>query len=264
MTTPEFDTASLGTAVLAGLAGQECSFVRESYGEQLVVGFGRMFVGEWPLRITPQAAWVLHSRYGTWQLVDGANVVASDEQPLDDRSLHRVRSLLLYQHVSAVDVDSLSRGIELVFENGAALRLERSDEALHDESIWAVVSPGGLVIEGTPNQIAVSKFDDDAARTASEAAWMHNLVREVAQIAGLAIFEPPTTWSDSKIDAILTAPDGTVLLVEFKFHVDPRQLGIRTVSARDETTPVMVNEIPLGDVTPASVAEQVRQLLQAA
>lgn len=54
MTTPtsESDAIPVGDIVLRALVGQECTFARDSYAEQLVVGFGTPLQAEWPLRRT--------------------------------------------------------------------------------------------------------------------------------------------------------------------------------------------------------------------
>jgi hypothetical protein len=259
----ELDSTLFAEAVLAALLGQECSVVRYSYAEQLVVGFGAPFPGLWPLRETERAPWLLYSRYGTWRVSDGADRILTDAEPVGDLALQRVRAVLLHQRVVSVRLDGDSRTLELAFENGAQLRLACADDAQEGEPCWALEAPGGIMVEANRDHLTISRTDLVPAHSGSQAAVLHQLVREIAKTMGLVLFEPPPL-ADAGVDAILTAPNGMVMLMQFKLRTEPRRVAIRAFSFEDDTTPMTSREISVAELTHESMVEEVRRLLTAA
>lgn len=139
-------------AVLAGLVGQECTVVRDSVAEQLVVGFATPAAADWPLRNTLRAPWLLYSRYGKWEVTDGVRIVANDDQPMGAEPLQQVRAVILRQHVSDVKVETPTNRLSLSFENGARLDLGAEVSAESDEDAWSLHAPGELLIEAHPGR----------------------------------------------------------------------------------------------------------------
>lgn len=266
MTPPmtEPDTARLAEAVLAAIVGQECTLVQDSYAEQFVVGFGSPTRAEWPLRETMRAPWLVRSRYGKWRVTDGVRSVATDEESLDDAALQRTRAVLLHQHVANVKFDIASPSVDLTLENGAQLAFFGDEASSEHEDAWTLQAPGGLVIEAWPGRLVVTRTEVDSDRAKLSAlALVHKLIRDVAKQIGLVLFEPPE-GADPGFDAVLAAPNGTVLLVQVKSTGKPSELGIRAVTVRKDASPPTSTDISLADLTADVMTEHVRRLLSAA
>ena len=180
MSTTETNAGPVAEALLAALSGQECTLVRDSYAEQLVVGFGTPMPADWPLRETMRTPWLLYSRYGKWQITDGVRQVASDDEPLNDTALQRARAVLLHQHVSDVKFDAASSALALTMETGARLELLSGEDATDEDDAWNLEVPGGLVIEAWPNRLAVTRRDAGGGTTTpSRTVVIHRLIRDV-------------------------------------------------------------------------------------
>lgn len=258
------DTSPLVQAVLEALAGQECTVVRDSYAEQLVIGFGSPSRADWPLRSTSRAPWLVYSRYGGWLVGDGDRKIASDEKTLNDRVLQRIRAVLLHQHVQQVDFDSDAKSLAISLENGAEVRFGPSEGVDETEELWALEAPSALLIEARLGGVSVKRHAREHDETGlSKAAALHRLVRHVAELTGLALLEPPPSAGQA-LDAILAAPDGKLLLVQFKLQAEPPRVDIRTIVVGDEAREVGSTELPLPELTPATMAARVRRILSAA
>lgn len=243
------------------MVDHECSILRTSYGDEIVVGFGSPRLADFPLRSTLRSPWLLHSRYGSWRVVDGADVVASDAEPLTDTVLQHARAVLLHQRVANIHFDHGTRHLRIGFVNGAAIEFMAADDTATNEPMWSLEAPGGLLIEATADEVTATK--SDVEKPSSERAALHQLLRDVAGAMNLVLFEPPYA-PDSAVDAILTASDGSVVLLELKRQSSRTILRIRTVGASSDAGVLASHDLPLGAATTAVVIEQIRQMLSAA
>lgn len=264
MTTPTADpnAVPVAQAVLPALLGQECTIVRDGYAEQLVVGFGTPVKGDWPLRETLRAPWLLYSRYGKWRVTDGVTQVASDEEPLTEVSLQRARAVLIHQHVTEVDFDAATNSLRLSFDNDALLQLLTDADSRRDEDAWNLETPAGLVIEAWPDTLTRRHRRRDTEKR-SEAAFFHHLLRDVATRMGLHLYEPPAR-DDVGFDAILSAPNGVVVLIQLKTVGARPGATLSAVAARPDATPQTPLVFPLADLTADDMAKHVRHVLFAA
>ena len=127
------------------------------------------------------------------------------------------------------------------------------------EEAWSIEAPGNLLIEACADGLVVTRRGTEGQLRRSETAAIHGLLRDVATWMGLALFEPRPGF-----DAILTAPNGTVLLMQVKSGSMPLGSAIRAVTVRRDASPPTSTEISLTDLTRDSMAAQIRQVLSAA
>lgn len=256
------ESVPLAEVLIRSLVGQDCSVVRDSIGEQLVIGFGGPTVARWPLRETLRSPWLMYSRYGSWEVTDGVGTVASDVAPLDSEALQRVRAVMLHQQVSSVEIDGPSARLLLEFWNGAGLKLQRHDDAEPEDEAWSLQAPG-LVIEGRPGRVAIAKLAErEGNGPTGTNATAHELLRAAATLTGFRVFEPPASRNPG-FDAVLTAPDGTVLLVQVKFGPE-HGLAMYTVTVGRDLPSPTAREIPLKGLTVGAIAAQLLDAVTAA
>jgi hypothetical protein len=258
MTDPS--TTALAEAITAALVGQECTFVRDSVGGQLVIGFGTPALADWPLRATLRAPWLLYSRYGAWDVADGVHDVADHAETLTEDVLQQVRAVLLGQRVSAVEFDASCGPLSLTFGNGASVRLQQSGDLEPDEEAWSLHAPRSLIEWRAGDVHVVPRRVEQLVAKQSEVAAIHELLRGVADRIGLYLLEPKPTAA-AGFDAVLSAPDGTVLLVQVKSRSDGRGLAISAVTIRKDTTPPTVTELSATGVTVDELTAEVQRMV---
>jgi hypothetical protein len=260
----DLDTAAFADAVLAALSGQECTLVRASYADELVVGFGTLRLADWPLRKTQKTPWMLYSRYGTWYVTDGSDRIATDHAPLTEGVLQKIRAVLVNQRVLDVAVDHRRRSVLARFENGAGLSLSEATDSRNDEPAWSLDTPAHLRIDAIGSQPTIARLDSDQGRTAEiGSTLLHSYLRNVAQTLDLEIFEPPGV-RESGIDAILAAPNGTILLVELKLRREPKELSIQIISTSSAQQIRELTVLPAAEITEAQLAGVLRRIVEAA
>ena len=78
----------------------------------------------------------------------------------------------------------------------------------------------------------------------------------------LALYEPPPT-GDAGFDVMLSAPNGTLVIVQAKSTPGSPSVDIRAVMmGRDARAPTST-DISLSDSTPEAIVEQVRRIFAA-
>jgi len=251
-------------ALLSGLPGQECSLVRRSYAEQLVVGFGPTSLSAWPLRKTYKAAWTLYSSYGTWRVTDGAWDVAQESDELDPSTLQRVRALLLHQHVETVHRGREQRELTINFQSGASLTVRQSADAHSSDAAWSLESPTGLLLSADSNDLTVSRVDEPStSESRLSPTEIHSFLREIATEHELALFEAPGLHH-AGIDAVLTTRDDRVILVQVKTRLGEDTVVVTSFSSAPGGQTSHVVDLPADELSHDRLRDEIVRAVEAA
>lgn len=230
---------------LSTLRDEKCSLVTASYGNELVLGFGPTHLGDWPLRETRMASWMLHTRATPWVLETSHGVVATDRRRLGPKALRQVEEAVLNVAVMNAEVRNNALALTLYFANKAQLSLLPSaDEVRRKDTsveVWELFMPGSQLLratadgelqllradqvpsesgdDGEPMSSSVDAVSSVLAREArarkSKIVAFRRVLREAVGSLGYELFEP-SVKQDTGVDAVVVGPEGKVVLIEHK------------------------------------------------
>jgi hypothetical protein len=254
---------------IALLSSIPCTLVRSAYGDELVLGFGNLRPSHPPLE-DQEADWMLYSRATPWVLESSMGVVLNSYRikQLNNKNLDIIRETILNVRVISSQVRNRALGLTIGFENGANFLFLPPELGLGEfdpvQDAWHLVVPDGRIIASNEDEELaftsssdpvppitdatellqlrapeLSSFGRRAAATrgpeVTHSATVKRLLSALITSSDYRVFVPA---SATTLDAMVVAPNGTIIGVEIKSAHDvipelrslQKQQGIRVLT----------------------------------
>jgi hypothetical protein len=255
---------------IAMLSSKPCTLVRSAYGDELVLGFGNLRPSHPPLE-DQEADWMLYSRATPWVLESSMGVVLSSYRikQLNDKNLDIIRDTIIDVSVTSTQFRNRALGLTIGFENGANFLFLPPEPTLGEfdpvQDAWQLVMPDQRIVTSNedeqltfisssdlvppitdPNELLelrapeLSSFGRRTAASSrspevTHSATVERLLTALITSSSYRVFVPASATS---LDAMVVAPNGTIIGVEIKSAHDvipelrslQKQQGIRILT----------------------------------